>query len=364
MTNTTHIEGSLYGLIYGDILGCPVETWTQEEISLVYGIYNTLPKRYPFTISEKRKGRLRPLGLYSDDGQQAMALLLICMQPNGFVLNNWKTMLTEGMKKKIWRGYGKFFAQAVTRMTQGVIPQKAGSPSAGIGSAMRIGPLGAFYREDLKQLQKVVIESTASTHGDIRAIAIAYAVAYAVFAFINGQTATDVRQGLPQAVKAVEKQVVENYKKWNIDTTHAHDVSHMLSRMCDKPVVNLDEMRRELKEEASRYLRRSHVHPNDGFALLGGIHAVMCSLHETEHPHDVLVSIVQLGDDTDTVAAIAGSILGARYGKEWIPTEDIRSKNRVDSYAKELFTKQAPETLQQFWGEERLLTIEEKNYQA
>jgi ADP-ribosylglycohydrolase len=39
------------------------------------------------------------------------------------------------------------------------------------------------------------------------------------------------------------------------------------------------------------------------------------------HLRDALVAAVRIGDDTDTVAAIAGAFLGARWGKSVIPDE-------------------------------------------
>jgi ADP-ribosyl-[dinitrogen reductase] hydrolase len=46
-------------------------------------------------------------------------------------------------------------------------------------------------------------------------------------------------------------------------------------------------------------------------------------------PQDVLNTIVKLGYDTDTVAAIAGSVLGARFGCAWIPLERLKDLERL-----------------------------------
>ncbi|MBM3957851.1 MAG: ADP-ribosylglycohydrolase family protein, partial [Gemmatimonadetes bacterium] len=39
------------------------------------------------------------------------------------------------------------------------------------------------------------------------------------------------------------------------------------------------------------------------------------------HLADTLVAAVRIGDDTDTVAAIAGTLLGARWGASAVPEE-------------------------------------------
>ena len=41
----------------------------------------------------------------------------------------------------------------------------------------------------------------------------------------------------------------------------------------------------------------------------------------SSHFKDTLINAVRIGDDTDTVASIAGAYLGARYGKSAIPKE-------------------------------------------
>ena len=56
----------------------------------------------------------------------------------------------------------------------------------------------------------------------------------------------------------------------------------------------------------------------------------MSLLPDTYEPQDILNRIVQLGYDTDTVAAIAGTILGARYGYSWIPLKSLLDLERLE----------------------------------
>ncbi len=170
-------RGALLGLAWGDVLGCPVEGWDARNIRRVYGAYVGLPADYPWAqlrgCDARTLRRLRPLGLHSDDTQQALALVQICLAPDGWSAERWATCLVDGMRGGVWRDYGRNFAEAVARLRQGVPPERAGSRTAGIGAAMRAGPLGALYRDDLARLASVVMESSLTTHGDIRAAAIA-----------------------------------------------------------------------------------------------------------------------------------------------------------------------------------------------
>jgi hypothetical protein len=65
-------------------------------------------------------------------------------------------------------------------------------------------------------------------------------------------------------------------------------------------------------------------------------------------PQAALGEIVQRGYDTDTVAAICGSLLGARFGCAWIPVERLLDCGRLTAYADALvmrsgLTKDTPE---------------------
>src|SRR5690349_5023471 len=104
-------RGSLLGLAWGDAFGCPVESWRTADIEQVYGDYAELPAEYPFERiapqGPKRLKRLRPLGLYSDDTQQCLALLQVCLSPEGWSPGAWGALLVEGAARRAWRGTGR-----------------------------------------------------------------------------------------------------------------------------------------------------------------------------------------------------------------------------------------------------------------
>ena len=65
--------------------------------------------------------------------------------------------------------------------------------------------------------------------------------------------------------------------------------------------------------------------------------AVWCLLN-TDSYRDCVLSAANLGDDTDTVAAIAGGLAGALYGLNAIPKEWLSTLKRTD-YIEELCEK-------------------------
>src|SRR5205085_1856678 len=115
------------------------------------GRYEDLPRAYPWSrltsLPLKVVGRLRPLGLHTDDTQQAIALLLVAGRTVAWSPESWARVLVDGARRRAWRGTGSAFDRAVDRLAQGVPPQSAGEPSAGIGATMRAGPLGAALHD-------------------------------------------------------------------------------------------------------------------------------------------------------------------------------------------------------------------------
>lgn len=368
MTINEQIKGSLLGLVWGDAFGCPVETWKEWEIQKIYGEYEQFPEKYPLLaikeLNEKKFGKLRPLGLHSDDGQQAMALIQACLDGSGWNLMKWKTILSDGMKERAWRGYGANFKSAVFKMQRGTRPEMAGSSSAGIGAAMRVAPLGAIYRNDLEKLLKVTIESTLCTHGDIRAASYAYAVTYTVAMLINGKTREEIVETLSERVYEAEQLMLMKYKSWSMDISQPHIVSENIKKLFEKDFTDIKEAQKYISELAKPYLQDgfTKAHPNQGFVLTGGLHALFMGLHPTIKPEEALSEIVKIGYDTDTVAAIAGGILGARFGTEWIPSDKFYDKERVLAYSESMITGKLPENIKSFISKEKRLTIEDGNF--
>ncbi|NEO80551.1 ADP-ribosylglycohydrolase family protein [Moorena sp. SIO4G3] len=272
------IKGSLLGLAWGDILGCPVEGWRGHEIQTIYGDYQQLPQEYPLEkmrlVMVKKIKRLRPLGLYSDDTQQALGLINICLSQRCWSKQAWAELLVQGMAKKAWRGYGKNFSAAIRKLAKGNQPELSGSSSAGIGAAMRVAPLGAVYRDNPAVLATAVMEASLITHGHISAAAFAYAVVYTVAALIGGQTPQEIKDSLGSAVASVETEWLENHLDWTIERSVGHLVSQSIAKILTQKWNNCEQLRQQISQTAKPHLAQgfTKAHPNQGFVLLGGLH--------------------------------------------------------------------------------------------
>lgn len=122
--------------------------------------------------------------------------------------------------------------------------------------------------------------------------------------------------------------------------THAHPIS---CDICNRYVSVLQELLqgKSLKEALSHCSGRvSKIYELDESEIkstgyvVDTFEAAMWVLSTTDNYKDAILKAVNLGDDTDTVAAVTGGIAGWMYGieeipKEWIDT--LRGKDIIDS---------------------------------
>lgn len=362
-------RGALLGLAWGDALGCPIEGWTAEEITRHYGHYGTLPQAYPASVERlpaRRRRRLRPLGLHSDDTQQALALLATATAGDGWSPRTWASWLVAGAQADAWRGTGANFATAVANLRQDVPPERAGSPSAGIGAAMRAGPLGAVFVVEPDTLARVVMQASVTTHADLRAAAVAYAVAEAVRRLVTGRTPDVVLAELGDRVARVEAAWLHDPGDWRLDTSGRHAVSTALRAFAAAPPADLGELGERICAHARPHVRAGHsrIHPNQGFAMLAGLHGLVAALLPCADPSERLADIVAQGYDTDTVGAICGSVLGACHGTTWFPLRRLVDAERLQRWADALAQgRPPPEDQATFLAHEAALTDRQRRWQ-
>lgn len=80
---------------------------------------------------------------------------------------------------------------------------------------------------------------------------------------------------------------------------------------------------------------------SDGF-VLHTLNAALWCLSNTDNYQDCVLTAVNLGEDTDTTASVAGALAGAVYGFESIPQEwvgKLRGRELLDMYVSEATRK-------------------------
>lgn len=269
------IQGALIGTAIGDALGLPYEGLSAARSARLLGP----PDRY----------RLLPgWGLVSDDTEHAL-LTAGALAQSGGDPERFARALAGGLRRWLLglpAGAGWATLRAGTRLLVGVPANRSGVFSAGNGPAMRAAVIGAAVQEEAR-LPALVRVSSRLTHTDPKAEYAALAVALAAFHSARGS------------------------RDAYLSSLHR--------------LLPGDEAGRELLDLAGRAARHARAGGTlQAFAgelgLTRGItgysfHTVPASLHAWfRHGNDLLGAVQEIvgcGGDTDTVAAVAGGIIGA-----------------------------------------------------
>lgn len=164
------------------------------------------------------------------------------------------------------------------------VEQRGPEVSAGNGSVMYCAPLGVAYALRADALFQLAPALSAITHWDERCRTACLAVALAVAGLVRGEPAD----------AAVEEAV-----RSTLDLEGGEELEHLVA-------------------EAGR--ARPIDGPDQGFCLFtAGV--ALRTVGEASGFEVGLRSIVALGGDTDTNAAVAGALLGARHGRGGLPVE-------------------------------------------
>lgn len=274
--------GILYGLALGDALGAPVEFLSQSQIHTTYGTHG---------ISEPPDP-----ALYTDDTQMTIALTEGLLDA-GLDASIDTQMQAVGKRFIEWlnssdndRAPGRTCISGVERYEAGIRWDQAGlEHSKGCGSAMRVAAVGYFYQHDPARLREVATASSRLTHRHPTALAAAVAAAYAVKLALD---AVSPSQYIPQIMQFTEG----------------------MSDELDAALYRVGHVGAWADEDAA--LR----HIGEGWV---GEEAVALALYcVLGHPDDYVACVRRAANtngDSDSIACIAGSIIGAHLGFTAIP---------------------------------------------
>ena len=163
----------------------------------------------------------------------------------------------------------------------------------GCGAAIRVAPVGILYSSGrLDQIVAGAREASISTHGGPLALAAAAATAAAVSAAIDGAVSPDIIELAKNAATQAECE-----RTGSTDAVFAGALHAVHADLSQRTSLDVTEV-------AAKYF------PNDPLTIVPlaiGLASVMRSAEE------VILFATNIGGDSDSVASIAGSILGARY---------------------------------------------------
>jgi ADP-ribosylglycohydrolase len=160
--------------------------------------------------------------------------------------------------------------------------------SAGNGSLMRTAPLALASLGDDKRLVELAMSVSALTHADPVAGEACALWCIAIDRAIREGRLDGARDGID--LLPVERR---GYWKKRLEEVEAGP--------------------------PSRFSHNTFVVSAFQAALAAVLHTAVPEVEPCRHLEDALHAAVRIGDDTDTVAAIAGSLLGARWGASAVP---------------------------------------------
>lgn len=290
------VKSAILGLVVGDALGVPVEFQSREELD-----------QSPVTGMRAYGTHHQPAGTWSDDSSMALCLLesLSC----GVNYDDMMTRFLRWADKGYMTAHGDVFdmgiatRQALTKYAKGTPPLEcggAGTYDNGNGSLMRILPLALYLHRTMgpefpgkRSACHIIHNASALTHAHpISLIACDIYCSIANELLCGRNSPADIQHGITAA-------------------------KEMCAALPDTAPC-LAEFKR-VDVDALRSLPKSEIR-GSGYVVHTLEAALWCLLH-TDSYRACVLEAVNLGEDTDTVGAVAGGLAGIQYGTADIPEE-------------------------------------------
>ena len=277
-TKLERFRGCLIGLLIGDAIGAPFEGLPAGFIYDSFGLGKDIVSKPP--VEEL---------FYTDDTQMMISVAETLTKHGEIITETLCRNFVDNYEEN--RGYGAGCQKILDTMATGGDWQTLTNTlfpggSYGNGAAMRVAPLGLMFSNDKETLKKQVNLSAIPTH--VHPLGIEGAVLIAA------------------AIAHVVREPVFNRQAFYADlkTCVSEEEYHWLLSVAE----NLEPGNTLLASLGSSLEAHRSV-----------VTAIACFSIEPDSYENVIGRAISLGDDTDTVAAMAGAICGAHLGIQAIP---------------------------------------------
>lgn len=308
-------RGSILGLAIGDAIGHPT-----EFISSVARIKAKYGER---GVTGFNPSGAHQAGTFTDDTQMTIAVMRALVRRGHASLD--ELMALMGDEFVAWaehpsnnRAPGGTCLAGCRKLKQGAAWRDAGvKESKGCGAAMRAAPVGLLYFDDDDLMVKIAAAQSALTHSHPTGIASSVAAAAPVAWVAKGNGLDGIIEYTKKMVSKVTPDMLRDLK----------------AREQDIEEIGIGEMMAILDDTANALGESSE----DVCGLLGGAwvgeEAVACALWcvltgDGDFKEAVLKGANSSGD-SDSIACIAGSIVGALHGSAGIPSDWLAGVERT-----------------------------------
>ncbi len=295
MNNNNLASSILFGVAVGDALGVPVEFCSREEL-----------QQNPVTDMQEYGTYYQPRGTWSDDSS-----LTFCTAEsliNGYDLTDMAERFCRWRENAYWTAHNEVFDIGITtdislqklrkiiesnnfdelkHLTCNDDPTQNGN-----GSLMRILPLLLYVREmEIEKKFEIIREVSALTHPHIRA-------AYACLIYIRFAENLLNEQDKFEAYGKTQDEITAFFVNIHAEPKETAHFDRVINQNIS--LLDLNDI------DSSGYVIHS-------------LEAALWCLLTTNSYAECILKAVNLGNDTDTTAAIAGGLAGIYYGSDSIP---------------------------------------------
>lgn len=284
--------GVLPGLAIGDSLGATLEFRSAEEVAGDY------PNGHREIVGGGQFG-WKP-GEPTDDTQLALILAEVLVGASARLdLNEHCTRLVAWLNSKP-RDVGNLTRTSIENLRGGDPPDQSGAiawedggrNAAGNGSLMYCAPLALAYLRAPDALADEAARLSRVTHYDPRCVGACVAMTAALAGLIRGED-----DALERAAQ--------------VAMSYSDDVRAVIERGLARPPTNM------------------RVDGRDQGYVLVSLELAFSAVAHAASFEEGLVEVVNKGGDADTNGAIAGALLGAKFGRNQIPERWLKATQAV-----------------------------------
>ena len=298
MRNTNIWLNGIMGVVAGDALGCPIQFESREEVA-----------RHPVTGMRGYGTFNLPEGSWTDDSSLTIALLESIRRTGKIdlddIMDNFMKWLYDGEFTPYGQSYdiGRGTMQAIDRYKKNRKAKKCGGDEEwnnGNGSLMRIMPACIYCN----------VMETSGMYSDRDAIDVIHSVGSLTHAHIRANIACGLYFFMTKWIL-----IGEGSLRKRMQEGLTQGFAFYESYLADKENLHYYDRLRDLT--AFKDLSTDKI-KSTGY-VVDALEAAVWSLITTDNFEQALLKAVNLGDDTDTVGAIAGGLAGLYYGYDAIP---------------------------------------------
>lgn len=298
----------MMGVVVGDALGCPVQFLSREEIK----------NRDKGLVTGMESGGVynMPEGTWTDDSSMSIATMASIIEKGVADPADIMMRFVKWELKGAYTPFGEAFDQgntctsAIYKFIKNPDVDACGSTGEyanGNGALMRIMPACLYYYDRQKMVCTSEDEAihgihkiSGLTHNHLRSQMCCGIYYFCVKSIVDG-----AKKDNKASLLALLQDGINKGLKY-----YGHDIRNLTEIAYLGRLFHL----KEFKEVPEDRIKTS------GY-VIDSIEAAIWCLINTDSYKECMLKAVNLGDDTDTIAAIAGGLAGLYYGYEGIPSD-------------------------------------------